>query len=115
MNTLLRFIRNNFELLLWPAALLSLAFTDPTQTHFVLCPLRLMGLTWCPGCGLGHSIAFLLHGQLGESWHAHWLGVPALGILLWRTFTLARLAVKKAAVNRAATFTDNTRPFTDLL
>lgn len=96
---MLKFIKQNFELLFWAAALISLAFTDPTQTHFILCPLRLMGFTWCPGCGLGHAIAFLFKGQLAASWHAHWLGVPALGILLYRIYTLAiRLSVKKAAV-----------------
>lgn len=81
-------LKHNFELLFWIGALIALGFSDPTQTHFVLCPLRLMGITWCPGCGIGHAIAFLLHGEIKSSFHAHWQGVPALGILLYRIYTL---------------------------
>jgi hypothetical protein len=49
-----------------------------------------MGITWCPGCGLGHSIAFLLHGDIKNSFHAHWIGVPALIIIVYRIVVLAR-------------------------
>lgn len=89
-----RLVKNNLELIFWITALTSLAFTDPTQTHFVLCPLRLMGFTWCPGCGLGHAIAFLFHGEINASWHAHWFGVPALLILFYRIGTLLNQAIK---------------------
>ena len=50
-----------------------------------------MGFNWCPGCGLGHSIAFLLHGDIRNSWHAHWLGVPALVIIVYRIVELVRM------------------------
>ena len=82
-------VKKNFELIFWMAALLSLAFSDPTKTHFILCPLRLMGITWCPGCGIGHAISFLFRGNISASFHAHWLGVPALLILLYRVYTLS--------------------------
>ena len=49
-----------------------------------------MGITWCPGCGLGHSIAFLMHGDIKNSFHAHWIGMPALGIIVYRIVVLAR-------------------------
>jgi Protein of unknown function (DUF2752) len=49
-----------------------------------------MGITWCPGCGLGHSIAFLLHGDIRNSFHAHWLGIPALVIILYRIYDLVK-------------------------
>lgn len=88
-----KLVKNNFELIFWVTALTSLAFSDPTQTHFVLCPLRLMGFNWCPGCGLGHAIAFLFHGDLKASLHAHWLGTPALLILMQRIVTLFRQAI----------------------
>jgi hypothetical protein len=81
-------LRPHFELLFWIAALIALGFSNPAQTHFVLCPLRLMGFPWCPGCGIGHAIAFLLHGNVKASLHAHWLGIPALIILLYRIYTL---------------------------
>src|SRR5579863_9060199 len=78
-----------FELLFWIAALISLAFSNPAESvHFSLCPLKALGITWFPGCGLGHSISWLLHGNLTNSWHAHWFGVPALGIILYKIYSL---------------------------
>jgi hypothetical protein len=80
-----------FELAFWTAGLIALAITDPTkQAHFSLCPLKLLGFAWCPGCGLGHSISFLFHGDIKNSLHAHWLGIPALLIILFRIYTLLR-------------------------
>jgi hypothetical protein len=78
-----------FELLFWTAALISLALSDPSKPgQYSLCPFKAMGFTWCPGCGLGHSISWLLHGNLTNSWHAHWLGIPALCIILYRIYSL---------------------------
>jgi hypothetical protein len=81
-----------FELVFWVTGLICLAFTNPgSQSHFTLCPLKLLGFKWCPGCGLGHSISFLFHGNIKSSLHAHWLGIPALGIILYRIYVLAKL------------------------
>jgi hypothetical protein len=91
----LKTLKQNFELLFLIAALVALGFSDPVQTHFILCPLRLMGFTGCPGCGIGHAIAFLLHGDIRSSFHAHWLGIPAFGLFLYRIGTLI---LKKAYV-----------------
>jgi len=84
-----------FELVFWIAALVSLALTDPTnQAHFSFCPLKAMGFKWCPGCGLGHAISFLFHGDISRSIHAHWLGIPTVIVLLYRIYTLIRQRVK---------------------
>jgi len=83
-----------FELVFWIAALSALALTNPTeQAHFTLCPLKLSGITWCPGCGLGHAISFLFHGNLRNSFHAHWLGIPAVVIILHRIYVLGKLRI----------------------
>jgi hypothetical protein len=80
-----------FELLFWIAAMLSLAFTAPqAESHFTLCPLKLMGITWCPGCGLGHAIIYLFHGDIRNSFHAHWLGIPAVLIIFHRIYILGK-------------------------
>jgi hypothetical protein len=93
-----------FELAFWIAGLVSLAITDPTnQSHFSLCPLKMLGLTWCPGCGLGHSISFLFHGDVKSSLHAHWLGIPALIVILYRIYVLGRIRLFPA-------FPDGTTP-----
>jgi hypothetical protein len=84
-----------FELVFWIAGLTCLAFTNPTgQAHFSLCPLKLLGFKWCPGCGLGHSISFLFRGDIKSSFQAHWLGIPALIIILYRIYVLAGLRLK---------------------
>jgi hypothetical protein len=84
-----RLFSRYFELIFWTAALIALAFTDPAgSAHFSLCPLKAMGITWCPGCGLGHSISWLFRGNFSNSWHAHWLGIPALVIILYRIVIL---------------------------
>jgi hypothetical protein len=86
------FFLKYFELAFWAAALISLALTDPTnEAHFILCPLKLLGIKWCPGCGLGHSISFLFHGDLMQSFHAHWLGLPAVIIILHRIYVLGKM------------------------
>jgi hypothetical protein len=85
-----RFFFGYFELVFWVAALVSLALADPAgPAHFSLCPLKAMGITWCPGCGLGHSISWLFRGDIHNSFHAHWLGIPALIIILYRIYTLS--------------------------
>jgi len=91
VNSTIKIISKYFELVFWAAALVALAMTDPAGgVHFSLCPLKAMGITWCPGCGLGHSISWLFRGNMANSWHAHWFGMPALGIILYRIYDLSR-------------------------
>jgi hypothetical protein len=78
------------ELACWTSALAVLAFSNPTASHFSLCPLANLGIKWCPGCGLGHSIAAFLHGDVRLSLHYHWFGIPATAILIHRTVPLTR-------------------------
>ncbi|HVW15634.1 MAG TPA: DUF2752 domain-containing protein [Mucilaginibacter sp.] len=81
-----------FELIFWLSALTALALTDPEgAVHFSLCPLKAMGVTWCPGCGLGHSISWLFRGDIRNSFHAHSLGIPATAIILYRIYHLGTL------------------------
>jgi len=82
-------LKQHFELIFWVAAMIALAVGNPREaSHFTLCPLKLMGINWCPGCGLGHSISFLFHGDIKSSFHAHWFGIPALIIIFNRILFL---------------------------
>lgn len=77
------------ELILWCGAIFILALSYPNATrHITLCPIENLGFSWCPGCGLGRSISYLLHGELILSWEQHWFGIPALGILIYRIVQL---------------------------
>ncbi|MCA1745114.1 MAG: DUF2752 domain-containing protein [Bacteroidales bacterium] len=47
-----------------------------------------LNLGFCPGCGLGTSISWLFRGQLSQSFASHPLGIPAVGILVHRIWTI---------------------------
>lgn len=82
--------KKNLELIFWPTSLLLLVLMDPqSNSHFSLCIFKFIGLSFCPGCGLGHSISFLFHGNITASLHAHILGIPAVIIILIRIFKLS--------------------------
>jgi uncharacterized protein DUF2752 len=59
-----------------------------------LCPFDavgdFLGLSFCPGCGLGHSVAYLARGQFAASFGAHPLGLPAVVGLTIHIVALAR-------------------------
>lgn len=79
-----------FELIFWILALLLLATAKPGEQHYSICPLANLGWNWCPGCGLGRSIVHLLHGNFSQSLRQHWLAIPALAIIAYRTIQLSR-------------------------
>ena len=79
------------ELFFWLGALLFLALTQTGSSHYSLCPIDIIGFSWCPGCGLGRSIRFLLHGEFRLSIEHHWFGIPALLILLHRILQLLKI------------------------
>jgi Protein of unknown function (DUF2752) len=78
------------EALVWLIALVTLALIDPHASHYSLCPLKNMGFTFCPGCGLGTSISFLFRGDVHSSFASHPLGIFAVIILSFRIITLIR-------------------------
>ena len=81
----------------------SMAITSPIEeSHFTLCPLKLLGIGWCPGCGLGHSIIYLLHGDIAGSFNAHWLGIPATAVILNRIFVLTRARLQERRLFKSA-------------
>ena len=79
------------ELIVWISAILFLAFTVSGSVHSGLCPLDNLGIVWCPGCGLGRSIRFLLHGEFRLSIQNHWFGIPAFFILFYRILQLSKI------------------------
>src|SRR5687768_973620 len=79
-----------FEALVWIVALTILSFVQPSENHFTICPFHHLGLDFCPGCGLGKSISYLLSGDLRESFEAHPLGFFAVLILFHRILQLIK-------------------------
>ena len=79
------------EALIWIAALIFLALIEPAEsTHYTICPFSAIGIDLCPGCGLGRSVSFLLHGDITNSLNIHPLGIFALIVLIARVISLIK-------------------------
>jgi hypothetical protein len=86
----------NFEALFWIITLIYLgAGNFEHGTHFSFCPLHNLGINFCPGCGLGRSISFLLHGELLQSFHTHWLGPFAFVVIILRILQIIKFTYFK--------------------
>lgn len=83
------------EPIIWLGALAWLALANPDASHVTLCPLANLGISWCPGCGLGHAVGLALRGDFSRSLHEHLLGIPAILILVHRTAMLFRDAYRR--------------------
>ncbi len=100
-RTILLFLFNNSEAIIWLVALVSLATAPLTDGHFTLCPLKNAGFQYCPGCGLGHSITLIFHGNFAASIQMHPFGFLALGIIGWRIVAVFKnsLTLLKTGIN----------------
>jgi hypothetical protein len=77
------------EGLIWLSGLIFLALIKvDSSSHFTFCPFKNIGIDFCPGCGLGKSIHYLLHLQIEQSLNAHPLGLFAFAILVHRIYDL---------------------------
>jgi hypothetical protein len=86
----------NKEMLVWVSGIIFLAAIDPTQEKiFSLCFIHTMGFKFCPGCGLGKSVSYLLHGEVVQSFQAHPLGIFALFVLIFRIIQLSIYSYKQ--------------------
>ena len=80
------------EATIWLTAIIFLALLEPAEsTHFTLCPFSTMGIDFCPGCGLGRSVSYILHGDIVTSLMIHPLGIFALIILTTRVISLIKI------------------------
>lgn len=84
-----------FELTIWITGLVLLAIMDPatTDVHYSFCLFKFIGIKFCPGCGLGHSISYIFHGDIKASFSAHPLGVFALIIIILRIWKLSSMHI----------------------
>lgn len=76
------------ELLFFSVGLTCLFFLNVDKAHASLCPFAHFGFKYCPGCGLGHSLHYLMHLQFSQSWKAHPLGIFAFVVIIHRIYTL---------------------------
>lgn len=101
-----RFIKKYAESIIWSGALVLLFFMNPSENGTSLCILKNLGATWCPGCGLGHSMHYALHGHFAQSWEEHVLGIPAVLILVYQISKSIYLTNKKSNNGPTKNFND---------
>ena len=78
------------ELVIWIAVLLYLLIINPAAEHTSFCFYKFIGISWCPGCGIGHAVSYALHGNFPASFQSHKFGIVALLILLHRIVILSK-------------------------
>ena len=80
------------EATIWIAAIIFLALIEPAEsTHFTICPFSAIGIDFCPGCGLGRSVSYILHGDFSTSLAVHPLGIFAFIVLTTRVISLIKI------------------------
>lgn len=84
------------EALFWLSGLAVVAVADPSGEPWIRVCLfdhlgSLVGLEFCPGCGLGRSVGYLVRGDIAASLSMHPLGIPAVGVIAYHATRLLRL------------------------
>jgi hypothetical protein len=92
MSRIIRILRSvDSEAWIWLMGLAVVAILNPYgERHFTLCLFKNLGFNFCPGCGLGRSIALLFRGDFAASFQVHPLGGPAVAVLGHRVVQLVR-------------------------
>jgi hypothetical protein len=100
-NYFIRFFRRvNPEAVIWLSGLLILALINVDGTsHLTICPFKNLGIDFCPGCGLGKSIHYLLHLEINQSLNAHPLGIFTFAVLARRIYGLIKSSVNNKKTN----------------
>ena len=81
------------EAAMWVCGLLAVAIADPTAPALLeTCLFKAVGFPYCPGCGLGHAVAYLARGEILLSFQSHAFAPIIVGVLLHRVFVLYREA-----------------------
>ena len=88
----------HFEWMALATGLLLMMFMEPNSTAASFCPLERLGFQFCPGDGLGNSIALAVRGQFTASFYSHAMGIPAIVIILGRIFAILHRNIKQKGV-----------------
>jgi len=80
----------HFEWAVLAAALILMALIDPSAERASFCIIDKFGFTFCPGCGLGRSVALLFRGEVTASVSMHPAGILAAPILLARIMSIIK-------------------------
>ncbi len=93
-------IRPHIEWMAFFFGLILMATLNPYIEGTSFCIYELAGITFCPGDGLGHSIAFLFRGEFSEAMEANLFGPLAVLVLSLRILSIwKRMIVDKNKTN----------------
>lgn len=84
------YLKRHMEWVAFTLGLILMGSMDPTVQGFSFCFFDLIGLSFCPGEGLGHSMAYFFRGEFIHSWEAHFAGPFAVIFLSSRVITIWR-------------------------
>lgn len=91
ISKIIEIVKGNLEAFMWIGALSSLLLINPYEIqHFSFCLFSIIGIDFCPGCGLGRSISMIYHGDITGSFSMHPLGLFALGMITYRIISLLK-------------------------
>jgi hypothetical protein len=80
----MKFVHKHLEWIVFSVGLILLGTMNPEVSGTSFCVFDLLGFSFCPGEGLGHSIAYTFRGDFSSAFHAHLAGPAAVVILLLR-------------------------------
>jgi hypothetical protein len=94
IDTLHYFCQKHLEWIAFTLGILAMVLMNPyadDQTSW--CLFELFNISFCPGEGLGHSIAFIFRGEMENALRSNMLGPFALIIIINRIIYLVRTNV----------------------
>ncbi|MEQ9265320.1 MAG: DUF2752 domain-containing protein [Balneolaceae bacterium] len=77
----MKFFKTHFEWMAFLTGLILMASMSPSDTGLSFCLFERLGVSFCPGEGLGHSISYLFRGEFNEALQANLMGPFAVLIL----------------------------------
>lgn len=80
----------HFEWIVLLTGFLLVIFMDPFADAASFCPIDRLGFEFCPGCGLGKSVALAARGHLSASLQSHPLGFLAVAVIIGRIGSIFR-------------------------
>lgn len=84
-STLRQFFNRHFEWVALATGVILLAFMNPyVEQSATWCLFDWVGVPFCPGEGLGHSISFIFRGEFNKAMDANILGLFALPVIVGR-------------------------------
>lgn len=90
-----KLFKDYFEIAAFSTGLLLLAFMDPEAARGPsFCLFKQLGLSFCPGNELGHSVAYIFRGDISNALQSNILGPAAILILSSRIVYLTRQRIK---------------------